>query len=152
MQEKISKGKAEIVDVVMPGQANHYGTLFGGILMAQMDKAANLAATRYCKSDCVTVSVDNLVFEKPVKLGEAIIVNAALIFVGNTSLLVRVNAESENQKGERKTIISCADFLFVAVDGSGKPRAVPTPVLETEEERNLFEKGKKIKESLRRQC
>src|SRR5271157_2192816 len=146
MEEKISKGRAEIVDMVMPGQANHYGTLFGGVLMAQMDKAANLAATRYCKGDCVTVSVDNIVFLKPVKLGEAIIVNASLIYVGKTSLLIRVNAESENQIGQRKTIISCADFVFVAVDKDGKPKPVPTPIIETEEEKRLFERGKKIKE------
>ncbi|HSB47250.1 MAG TPA: acyl-CoA thioesterase [Candidatus Bilamarchaeum sp.] len=152
MKERISAGRAEVVDIVMPGQTNHYGTLFGGVLVAMMDKAASIAATRYCKKDSVTVSLDNIVFEKPAKLGEAIVVTARLIYVGRTSMLLRVRAESETQAGERKTIIGCADFVFVAVDKEGSPVHVPEPVLETEEEKLLFEKGKKIKEMLRKQC
>ena len=152
MQEKISKGRAEIIDLVMPGQTNHYGTLFGGILMAQMDKAANLAAVRYCKHDCVTVNVDNIVFEKPVKVGEAVLVNARLIFVGKSSMLLRVTAEAETIDGIRKSIISCAHFLFVAVDKEGKPLEVPRPILETAEEKALFERGKEIKASLKKVC
>lgn len=152
MEEKISTGVAEVMDVVMPGQTNHYGTLFGGVLMAMMDKAASIAATRYCKGDCVTVSVDHIVFEKPVKLGEIIITMARMIYVGNTSMLVRVKADAENKKGERRAIIGCADFLFVAVDSSGNPIDVPKPVLENDEERRLFARGKEIKENLKRLC
>jgi acyl-CoA hydrolase len=152
MQENISRGTAEVIDIVMPGQTNHYGTLFGGILIAQMDKAASIAATRYCKTDCVTVSVDNIVFSKPVKLGETSIVSARVIYVGKTSMLVRVRAESETQAGERKTVVGCADFVFVAVDKDGKPVPVPEPALKSEEEKKLFAKGKEIKDGLRRQC
>ncbi len=152
MEEKISIGQAQIIDIVMPGQTNHYGTLFGGVMMAQMDKVASIAATRYCKTDCVTVSVDNLVFDQPVKLGEILITTASLIYVGKTSMLVRVKAESETQKGERKVVIGCADFVFVAVDKNGKPVHVPTPILESDDEKSLFKRGKEIKESLRRVC
>ncbi len=150
--QKISKGQAEIIDIVMPGQTNHYGTLFGGVLLSQMDKAANLAATRYCKSDCVTVSVDNITFSKPVKVGEAIIVNAKVIYVGKSSILVRVKAESENHDGELNSIIECANFVFVSVSKDGKPKEVPKPILETDVEKKLFERGKEIKEGLRRLC
>ena len=150
--ERISKGRAQVVDIVMPGQTNHYGTLFGGQLIAMMDKAANIAAMRYCKGDCVTVSVDNIVFEKPVKLGETVIVDARMIYVGNTSMLVRVKAESETKDGEIKIIIGCADFVFVAVSKEGKPVQVPAPILDGDDERRLFERGKDIKESLRRVC
>ena len=150
MQEKISKGVAELTDIVMPGQTNHYGTMFGGVLIAQMDKAATIAAIRYAKSDCVTVSVDNIVFEKPVKLGETVVVRAQLLYVGHTSLLVRVTAESEMQNGERKVVICCANFVFVCVDKSGKPQKVPQPLLENEEEKKLFQMGKEIKEHLRK--
>lgn len=152
MEEKISIGSAEVIDVVMPGQTNHYGTLFGGVLMAMMDKAANIAAVRYCKSDCVTVNVDNIAFENPVKLGEIIIAKANLIYVGNTSLLVRVKVDAEGKTGERRTVIGCANLLFVAVGENGKPIAVPTPLLETEEQKRLFERGKLIKESLKKSC
>jgi acyl-CoA hydrolase len=152
MNQKISLAQATVIDIVMPGQTNHYGTLFGGVLMAQMDKAANIAATRYAKTDCVTVSVDNLVFQKPIKLGETVIATANVIYVGKTSLLVRVKAESETQIGEKKLIIACADFVFVAVDKNGKPLPVPSPLLETEEEKRLFSRGKEIKENMRRLC
>lgn len=152
MEQKISKGQAEIVDIVMPGQTNHYGTLFGGVLLAQMDKAANLAATRYCSADCVTVSVDNITFSKPVKLGEATIVSARVIYVGNSSLVVRVKADSETQAGERKSIIDCANFVFVSIGKSGKPQTVPTPIIETDQEKKLFDRGREIKENLKRLC
>lgn len=152
MNQKISLGQATVIDIVMPGQTNHYGTLFGGVLMAQMDKAANIAATRYAKTDCVTVSVDNLVFQKPIKLGETVIATANVIYVGKTSLLVRVKAESETQSGEKKLIIACADFVFVAVDKNGKPLHVLSPILETQEEKRLFSRGKEIKENMRRLC
>ena len=152
MEEKISTGVAEVMDVVMPGQTNHYGTLFGGVLMAMMDKAANIAATRYCKGDCVTVSVDHIVFENPVKLGEVVIAKAGVIYVGNTSMLVRVKADAEDKGGVRRPIIGCADFLFVAVDRAGNPMEVPKPVLENDEERRLFARGKEIKENLKRLC
>ncbi|MFA6489372.1 MAG: acyl-CoA thioesterase [Candidatus Micrarchaeia archaeon] len=152
MEEKISAGIAEVMDVVMPGQTNHYGTLFGGVLMAMMDKSANIAAIRYCKSDCVTVSVDHIVFENPVKLGEIIIANAKVIYVGNTSMLVRVKADAEDKSGRRRPIIGCADFLFVAVDPAGNPVEVPKPILQTDEEKLLFKRGKEIKETLRRLC
>lgn len=152
MEEKISKGTAQVIDIVMPSQTNHYGTLFGGLLIAQMDKAANIAAIRYCKCDCVTVSVDNIVFEKPVKIGETVIASARLIYVGRTSMLIRVKAESETKEGVVKTIIGCADFVFVAVDAGGRPAPVPSPILGTEEEKALFREGKKIKETLRRIC
>ncbi len=152
MEEKISKGSAQVIDLVMPGQANHYGTLFGGLLIAYMDKAAYIAANRYCKGDCVTVAVDNVVFDKPVKVGETVVVTARLIYVGSTSMLVRVSAESETSSGERKLVVGCADFLFVAVDKHGKPVDVPLPLLETDEERKLFERGKEIKKTLNRMC
>lgn len=152
LTQKISHGSAIVIDIVMPGQTNHYGTLFGGVLMAQMDKAANIAATRYAKTDCVTVSVDNLVFQKPIKLGETAIASANVIYVGKTSLLVRVKAESEAQSGEKKLVIACADFVFVAVDKNGKPLVVPQPILETDDERRLFLRGKEIKDNMRRLC
>ncbi|VVC00911.1 Thioesterase superfamily protein [uncultured archaeon] len=152
MEVRISEGAAEITDVVMPGQTNHYGTLFGGVLMAMMDKAANIAAIRYCKCDCVTASVDNIVFENPVKPGEVVIASAKLIYVGNTSMLVRVKADAEGKDGVRRAIIGCANFLFVAVDESGKPVEVPKPVLENDSERALFKRGKEIRESMRRLC
>lgn len=150
MQERISKGVAEVIDIVMPGQTNHYGTLFGGLLIAQMDKAANIAATRYAKGDCVTVSVDNIVFEKSIKLGEIVVVKAQLLYVGKTSLLIRVTAESETQTGERKVAICCANFVFVCVDKAGNPVKVPEPIFDTEEEKKMFQFGKEIKEQLRK--
>ena len=151
-EEKISTGAAEVIDVVMPGQTNHYGTLFGGVLMAMMDKAANIAAVRYCKNDCVTVNVDNIVFEKPVKLGEIVIARANVIYVGNTSILVRVKVDAEDKNGVKRIIIGCANLLFVAIDSEANPTSVPRPILQTGDEKRLFERGKEIKENLKRLC
>lgn len=148
MKQKISLGQAEVTDVVMPGQTNHYGNFFGGLLVAQMDKTAGIAATRYCQTDNVTASIGKIVFTKPVKLGEVVVSTAKVIYVGKTSILLKVTAHFENVKGERKEVVESAYMVFVAIEKNGKPKLVPEAILETEEERELFEEGKKIKEAM----
>ncbi|MEK6982898.1 MAG: acyl-CoA thioesterase [Candidatus Micrarchaeota archaeon] len=148
MKQKISLGQAEVTDVVMPGQTNHYGNFFGGLLVAQMDKTAGIAATRYCQTDNVTASIGKIVFTKPVRLGEVVVTHARVTYVGKTSMLLKVTAHSENPKGERKEVVESAYMVFVAIEKNGKPKSVPEPVLETKEERELFEEGRMIKETM----
>jgi len=100
----------------------------------------------------VTVNVDNIVFEKPVKLGEIVIARANVIYVGNTSILVRVKVDAEDKNGVKRIIIGCANLLFVAIDSEANPTSVPRPILQTGDEKRLFERGKEIKENLKRLC
>ena len=92
--------------------------------------------------------LEKIVFTKPVRLGEVVVTHARVTYVGKTSMLLKVTAHSENPKGERKEVVESAYMVFVAIEKNGKPKSVPEPVLETKEERELFEEGRMIKETM----
>ncbi|HQT44439.1 MAG TPA: acyl-CoA thioesterase [Candidatus Micrarchaeota archaeon] len=115
---------SQMTDIVMPHMANHYGTMFGGTLVAMMDKAAYLAATRHTGLDCVTVHIDNINFSKPAKIGDVVIAEAHVVETGSTSIKIAVSVKSE-RFGKSETLIDKAVFVFVAVDKNGKPTVIP---------------------------
>ncbi len=114
---------SQMTDIVMPHMANHYGTMFGGTLVAMMDKAAYLAATRHTGLDCVTVHIGNISFSKPAKLGDVVIAEAHVVETGTTSIKIAVSVRSE-RFGKSEMLIDRALFVFVAVDKSGKPTTI----------------------------
>ncbi|MFA5105386.1 MAG: acyl-CoA thioesterase [Candidatus Micrarchaeia archaeon] len=115
---------SQVTDIVMPHMANHYGTLFGGTLVAMMDKAAYLAATRRTGLDCVTVHIDNINFSKPAKIGDVVIAEARVVGTGETSVKIAVSVKSE-RFGKSEMLIDKALFVFVAVDKNGRPTRIP---------------------------
>lgn len=117
-----------MVEVVFPGQTNHHGTLFGGALLAMMDKAAFVAATRRTRCALVTVASDRVEFHAPGRLGDIIEATAEVVKVGRTSLDVTVSVTAEHLlSGERREVTS-GTFTFVAVDDAGRPTPIaPAP-------------------------
>jgi len=119
----------------MPNMANNLGHVFGGVILSLVDRVAAVAAIRHARQPCVTVSVDRVDFHEPIHLGELVIAQASVNFVGRTSMEVGVRIEAENLlTGQRRHTNSCY-VTFVAIDGHGRPSPVPPLVLETEEER-----------------
>jgi len=119
----------------MPNMANNLGHVFGGVILSLVDRVAAVAAIRHARQPCVTVSVDRVDFHEPIYLGELVIAQASVNFVGRTSMEVGVRIEAENLlTGQRRHTNSCY-VTFVAIDGHGRPSPVPPLVLETEEER-----------------
>jgi acyl-CoA hydrolase len=86
--------------------------------------------------------VDNILFLKPVRVGDLILVHASLTFVGRSSMEIRVEVETENlaQEGRQKALT--ANFIYVALDKTGKPTGVPPLLITTEEGERLFEEGR----------
>lgn len=121
-------------NIVLPDDANHYNTIFGGNLLAWMDRTAFIAARKYAENDVVTVSVHDVVFKAPVKVGETVKISPFVKYVGRTSIEVCVNVISGN-----KTMIEEAYFTFVNVDKKGKSVPVMQPDFETAEEKRNFE-------------
>ncbi len=76
----------------MPADANSYGDIFGGWLLAQMDMAAGLAAARQCQGRAVTIAMDGMQFFRPVFVGDEVSVYATLVKVGSTSMTIAVEA------------------------------------------------------------
>ena len=80
---------------MMPGDANNMGHVFGGVIMAMMDKTAAIAAYRHCRAPVVTASVDRVDFREPIHLGDLVVMKASVNYVGKTSMEVGVRVEAE---------------------------------------------------------
>ncbi len=141
--------KTEIVtniEVIFPADINHHGTLFGGRLMAWMDKAAYYAAFRYSTQPCVTASVESLDFAIAPQVGDLLDFIGKVIYTGSSSMVIRVDVFRTNVHHENeRRLANTGYFTFVAVDQKGKPQAIPLLLVETEEERMLWKKGEEIK-------
>jgi acyl-CoA hydrolase len=125
---------------MMPDQLNHHGNVFGGVILALVDKAGGVVARRHARSPVVTVMVDRVEFREPVYANDYVEAHGRLIWVGRTSMEVMVTVEAEQiETGERRTTNRC--FLtYVALDMlNGKPTPVPPLILETDEDRGLHE-------------
>jgi len=124
---------------ILPPDANAYGTLFGGKLMAHIDDVAAIAAVRHARKSVVTASTDSVDFLQPVKVGDSICVEGFVTFVHNTSMEVFVKVLKESLLSEEQVVCATAFLTFVALDEDGKPTEVPPVYPETEQEKALYE-------------
>jgi acyl-CoA hydrolase len=120
--------------LVLPGDTNAHNTAFGGKIMEWMDITASVAAMRHCGTPCVTASVDDLSFERPVRMGDIVILKACVNYTGTTSMEVGVRVESEHPQTHVREHALSGYFTFVAVDAHGRPMAVPPVEARTEQE------------------
>ncbi|HEX9398615.1 MAG TPA: acyl-CoA thioesterase [Anaeromyxobacter sp.] len=130
-----SLSRVEHTHLVMPGEANNLGTAFGGMIMEWTDVAGAMAAMRHARGPVVTVSIDQLTFLAPIRIGDMALLSAQVNAVFSTSMEVGVEVSSENpMTGERRKC--CDAFLtFVALGPDRRPIAVPPLLAETEEEK-----------------
>ena len=110
----------------MPADANVYGDVFGGWIMAQVDIAGSLAATRRANGRIATVAVNSFVFKYPAFVGDLLSFYAEIIKVGNTSITVHVVAYAERNRLQAECVkVTEATLTYVATDADRKPRQVP---------------------------
>lgn len=136
-------------DLVLPNDTNQYQTLFGGTMLGYMDKAAFIAAGKFCGHPVVTASVDTVHFQRPVYLGEIFRVEAKVVDAGRTSLSVRVRVYREVVKDGADYFCCSGLFNMVAVDENMRPVKVPPIEFRNEEEVKESKGAKEIRESLR---
>jgi len=120
-----------LTDLVLPPETNYLGNLFGGELLARMDRACSIAARRHSNSIVVTASVNHVAFSKSVPMGSVVIVEAKPSRAFNSSMEIYVDVWIEDQKSEERTKVNEGIYTFVAVDKQGKPVKVPQLVPET---------------------
>jgi acyl-CoA hydrolase len=125
----------QMVQVVLPNDANPLGFILGGTVMHLIDIAGAIACHRHTRTLLVTVSVDGLEFRHPIKVGDLIILESRVTCTFNTSLEVEVEVFSEETLTGVRKQTSRAFLTFVAIDGAGNRIPVPPLVLETEEDR-----------------
>ena len=135
----IGQSRSVMTELVFPSDTNHHGTMFGGTLMQYIDKIAAIAAMRHCHKPVVTASTDSLDFVSPIRLGEAVELEAFVTWTHRSSMEVFVVVRAENLfTGERRVTVT-AFATFVALDDEGKPTPVPQVVPENDDERRLHE-------------
>ncbi|MFC3883585.1 acyl-CoA thioesterase [Bacillus songklensis] len=132
---------------VFPNNLNNHQTLFGGHIVAQMDMAASISATRHARKLCVTASIDHVDFLGPVTEVDYISYESFVVLTGKTSLIVFVKAVAENLFSGDRRIAATSFLTFVALE-NGKPVPVPAVLPETEEELALHHLAKKRKEKI----
>lgn len=146
MENNIAKtpdeSKAEMIVRMFPTNANPAGNVFGGEILRNIDMVAGLVAQRHCQTNAVTVSMDRVNFLKPVYVGNALILNARLNYVHNSSMEIEIKVEAEDLTKGTRTLTGTAFVTFVALGDDGKPIPVPKLILKTDDDRKKFEEGR----------
>ncbi|KHF40494.1 acyl-CoA hydrolase [Halalkalibacter okhensis] len=137
--KRTSESKTVMTDLVLPPDTNYHGTIFGGNVMAYVDKVASIVAMRHSRAMVVTASSDSLDFISPIKTGEAICLEGFITYTRKTSMEVYVKVEAENLLTGEKRLTATSYLTFVALDSEGKPTNVPSVIPETEEEKWHYE-------------
>jgi acyl-CoA hydrolase len=130
-----SESATEMVQVVLPNDANPLGYILGGTVMHLIDIAGAIAAHRHARTPMVTAAVDGLQFLHPIKVGDLIILQAHVTSAWSTSLEVEVEVFSEETLTGRRRMTSRAFLTFVAMDRDSRRVAVPGLILDTDDDR-----------------
>ncbi len=135
----VAESISEMVELVLPNDANPLGALLGGRLMHWIDLAGGFAAHRHSRSFVVTASTDHLDFLVPVQVGDLVIFKSSVNRAYRTSMEVGIKVWVESFfTGERKHV-SSAYLTYVAVDRHGRKLPVPQVIPQTEDEIRRFE-------------
>ena len=129
-----SDSATEMVQVVLPNDANPLGFILGGTVMHLIDIAGAVAAHRHTRTLLVTAAVDGLQFLHPIKVGDLIILKARVTAAWSTSLEVEVEVFSEEIITGVRRMTSAAYLTFVSIDTAGRRVPIPPVILETEAE------------------
>ena len=125
MSEPTPQGDLTLRTIAMPGDANAAGDIFGGWVMAQMDLACGIRAAERAKGRVVTAAVKEMSFSAPVKIGDTLCVYSHIERVGRTSMVLRLEAWAQRYLSDAMHKVTDAEFIMVALDKDGKPKAVP---------------------------
>jgi len=128
--------------LLMPHQANPYGTAFGGVIMAWIDMIASMAAQRHCGKEVVTASIDSLSFKEPIRVGDHIVLKASVNYVGRTSMEVGVRVIREDPYSTKQIIATTAHLTFVAIGKDKRPCPVIPVLPETADEKRRYENAR----------
>ena len=143
--KRVEDSRTENTYLIMNKHINSYGRLFGGVLMQWIDEVAGMVAKRHTRRNVITASVDSLSFLRGAYVKDTVVIIGKVTYVGNTSMEVKVDTYVEALSGER-TPINHAYFTMVALDKNDRPVRVPRLELETEEEKEEWDKGEKRRE------
>ncbi len=126
MDEGAPQGTLTLQTIAMPADTNPSGDIFGGWLMAQMDLGCSVLARGRACGRVATVAVEAMTFHRPVRVGDVVSIHTALEREGRTSMTIAAEVWVTRQPEGRRVKVTEGSFVFVAVDGEGKSRPLPT--------------------------
>ncbi|MFB9051945.1 acyl-CoA thioesterase [Formosa undariae] len=138
--------KTTLTDLVLPSETNPLNNLFGGELLARMDRAASISARRHSRRFVVTASVNHVAFNRAIPLGSVVTVEAKVSRAFKSSMEVYIDVWTEDRESGLKTKANEAIYTFVAVDETGRPIPVPEIIPETKIEKLRYEGALRRKE------
>lgn len=127
-----------MTDLVLPSETNPLNNLFGGELLARMDRAASIAARRHSRRIVVTASVNHVAFNKAVPLGSVVTVEAAVSRAFKSSMEIYIDVWVEDRESGTRSKANEAIYTFVAVDETGTPVPIPPLSPQTDLEKERF--------------
>lgn len=137
-------GTAQLSMTVLmtPDKANFSGNVHGGTLLKYLDEVAYACASRYAGCYVVTLSVDQVVFREPIRIGELVTFLASVNYTGTTSMEIGIKVVTENIQERSVRHTNSCFFTMVAVDEASKPTPVPPLDPQSADERRRFAQGK----------
>ncbi|WP_136482599.1 acyl-CoA thioesterase [Cognatitamlana onchidii] len=133
------QSKTIMTDLVLPSETNPLNNLFGGELLARMDRAASISARRHSRRIVVTASVNHVAFNRAVPLGSVVTVEAKVSRAFKTSMEVYIDVWTEDRESGERTKANEAIYTFVAVDETGRPISIPEIIPDTPLEIERYE-------------
>lgn len=128
-----------LTDLVLPSETNPLNNLFGGELLARMDRAASIAARRHSRRITVTASVNHVAFNRSIPLGSVVTIEAKVSRAFHSSMEIFLDVWIEDRESGIRTKANEAIYTFVAVNETGNPVAVPPIEPQTELEKDRFD-------------
>ena len=133
------QSKTIVTDLVLPSETNPLNNLFGGELLARMDRCASIAARRHSRRIVVTASVNHVAFNRSVPVGSVVTIEAKVSRAFKSSMEVYMDVWIEDRESGECIKANEAIYTFVAVDETGRPVKVPELIPETELEKERFD-------------
>lgn len=126
----VRASRITLSQLMQPEHSNPAGDVHGGWIMKLADEAGALAAMRHSQRRVVTVAIDTMRFHEPIRIGDLVVLEAEVTYVGRTSMETRVSVTAENPFSGQRTRTNTAYLVYVALDDRGRP--APVPGLQTE--------------------
>ena len=135
-----SDSAAELTNLVLPGETNMLNNMFGGELLARMDRISSITARRHAESfQVVTASVNHVSFNTSIPLGSIVKLQAKVTRAFTSSMEIYVDVWIDDPVKQELIKTNNGIYTFVAVDKNNKPIPVPELIPETEEEKERYD-------------
>lgn len=149
----VSDSLVQMTEIVLPEDTNPKGTIFGGRVLALIDKCAAVAAMRHARHEVLTVSVDSVEFRNPVRLGDVLLLQGRINAAFGSSMELEVEVHAEDPLSGARRLTTRAFVTMVAVGPQGRPVQVPPlEAADAEERRRALEAADRRKARLARRA